>query len=269
MLEMERNVRLAVLVLLAALAVAAIAIASSERADALTYDVKLTFKDDTPIRTAQGLNPITFNYTIKHTGEYLSEEVIIELQNEPIYWQHYLSASTKAGVRSSTNFLEILMQKNEISNVSLTITPPQNQLNQTFWMTVNAYPKKDPAINRSHNIGGGCSGRPPIPGGGAGESLLHHPDPRSPGPLGWGRVSGPSNASGADTGSREGGPAPRGPEQAGEGHARGSRQRNDGPARRSASRRPWQGQRHEGRRPHFSGRRAATEFHAYTRARAP
>ena len=150
---MERNVRLAVLVLLAACALTAIAIASSERADALTYDVKLAFKDDTNVRTAQGLNPISFNYTVKHTGEYLSEEVIIELQNEPLYWQHYLSASTKAGVRSSTNFLEILMQRNEVSNVSLTITPPQNQLNQTFWMTLNVYPKKDAAVNRSHNIG--------------------------------------------------------------------------------------------------------------------
>jgi uncharacterized membrane protein len=150
---MERNVRLAVIVLLATLAVAAVAIVGAQRAAAGDYDIKLTFRDETNVRVAQGLNPISFNYTIKSMGTYMSTEVMIELQNEPLYWQHYLSASTKAGVRTSTNVLEILMQKGETSNVSLTITPPQNQLNQTFWMTFNAYPKKAVTDNRSHNIG--------------------------------------------------------------------------------------------------------------------
>ncbi len=141
------------LVLAATLAVTGIALITADDADALPKDLRLTFLDDTNLREAQGLNPNTFNYTIKHTGEVLSEEVVVEIQNEPEAWQHFLSASTKMGVRTSTNVLELMLQRGEVSNMSVTITPPLNQLNQTFWFRVNAYIKKEPGINRSHEIG--------------------------------------------------------------------------------------------------------------------
>jgi uncharacterized membrane protein len=151
---MEGCSRIVLFLILAVAAVAGVAVIFSEEAEGSTYDVELNFKDTSHIRIAQGLNPIPFNYTVKHTGDYMTEEIVIELQNEPPYWQHYLSASTKAGARSSVGFLEILLQRNEVSNVTLIITPPPNQLNQTYWMMLNVYPKKEPTPNnRSHNIG--------------------------------------------------------------------------------------------------------------------
>ncbi len=150
---MERTVKLALLVLLAALAATCLAIALSSTASAAEYDIKLTFKDDEYVRMARGLNPISFNYSVQHTGTLLSEEVMIVIHNEPLYWQHFLSASTKAGVRTSTNELELMLQRGERANVTLTVTPPQNQLNQTFWMTTNCYPKKAAERNQSHDYG--------------------------------------------------------------------------------------------------------------------
>ena len=149
---MERTVKLALLVLLAALAAACLAIAASPSASAAEYDIKLTYKDELSVRMAQGLNPISFNYSVQHTGTLLSEEVMIVIQNEQLYWQHFLSASTKAGVRTSTNELELMLQRGERANVTLTVTPPQNQLNQTFWMTLNCYPKKAAERNMSHDF---------------------------------------------------------------------------------------------------------------------
>ena len=151
---MEGRSSLVLLLLLVTAAVAGVAIICSEGAEGSTYGVALTFKDASNTRVAQGLNPITFNYSVKHTGDYLTEEVIIELQNEPLYWQNYLNAITKAGRRDSSGSLEILLQRNEVSNLTLTITPPKDQLNQTYWMTLNVYPKKEPTPNnRSHSIG--------------------------------------------------------------------------------------------------------------------
>ncbi len=150
---MERTYRALLIIALAALAVVCLAVALAPEASAQEYDVRLTFKDEESVRMAQGLNPLSFNYSVIHTGTYLSEEVMIEIKNEPLYWQHFLSASTKAGVRTSTNVLEILLQRGERANVTLTITPPQNQLNKTFMMTFNVYPKKAAERNQSHDFG--------------------------------------------------------------------------------------------------------------------
>jgi hypothetical protein len=77
---------------------------------------------------AKGLNPVTFNYSIRHTGDVLSQETFIDVGGVPPLWQIFFSASTKSGVRTGTYIpdepFDILLQRGETSNMSITITPP-------------------------------------------------------------------------------------------------------------------------------------------------
>ena len=150
---MKMTYRIAFLLLaIAATAIVATVVVADE-ADALQYDVRLTYTDEEVLRMAKGLNPVAFNYTIKATGDVLSQEMYIDLLDEPPAWQHYFTATTRAGTDISTGRLEILMQKGEVANLSLTITPALNQLNKTYWLTVNAFPRKAPSENMSHSVG--------------------------------------------------------------------------------------------------------------------
>ena len=150
---MKMTYRLAFLLLAVAFTVIVAALVVADDADAAGHDVRLTYKDDDVVRMAKGLNPVSFNYTIKATGDVMSQEMIIQLKDEPPAWQHYLSATTNAGTSMSTGTLEILMGKGEIANLSLQVTPGLNQLNMTYWLTVNAFPKKEPTNNESHSVG--------------------------------------------------------------------------------------------------------------------
>jgi uncharacterized membrane protein len=150
---MKKAYGLTILIVAVAIVALGFALASADEADAAQYDIKLKFNDTSNLRMAKGLNPVGFNYTVKHTGEVLSQEVIVELQNEPPAWQHFFSSTTQAGTSISTGNLEILLGRGEEVKVSLTINPALNQLNMTYWFTVNAYPKKDVGRNMSHEIG--------------------------------------------------------------------------------------------------------------------
>ena len=128
-------------------------LAVSTAASAADKDVRLTYRDDQPVKLAQGLNPISFNFSIQHTGMLMSEEVYVYVENEPPYWQHYLTSQTRMDMYFSTNFILVMLQKGEKANVSLTITPYGEELNRTFWMTLNVYPKGASDTNRSCDIG--------------------------------------------------------------------------------------------------------------------
>ena len=144
---------MAVLLIALATSITIAIVAVAEEADAAMYDVDLSYKDASPIRVAQALNPVVFNFTLEHTGDTLSEEVKVELLNEPPLWQHVFRANTRTGFVISTSTLEVLLQRGEIASLTLTVTVPLNQLNQTYWMTVKTYPKKDTSRSETFIIG--------------------------------------------------------------------------------------------------------------------
>jgi uncharacterized membrane protein len=129
---------------------------ASEGADAAQWDVELKLKDELGIKRARGLNPITFNYTVKHTGDVLTEEVYLTMEDVPPMWQVFLSVSTRAGVGTAiykpTDPFKFLLERGEVANLSITVTPPVNALNNTYWMTVKVWPRKDPTQEDSHTF---------------------------------------------------------------------------------------------------------------------
>jgi hypothetical protein len=150
---MERTQRIAMLAVVLTFLGTLLLLAVSTAASAADKDVRLTYRDDQPVKMAQGLNPISFNFSIQHTGMLMSEEVYVYVENEPPYWQHYLTSQTRMDMYFSTNFILVMLQKGEKANVSLTITPYGEELNRTFWMTLNVYPKGASDTNRSCDIG--------------------------------------------------------------------------------------------------------------------
>ena len=153
---MPARERLVLSVVLLAISIAFVALALTERADALPYDLKFLYRDcGPPVLPANGLNPLSFNYTLKNTGDLMSEEVVVEFKSWPLLWQYFLTTTTEQGIVSSTTGspLELLLQKGEVAPLSVTITPSREQPNTTFWFTMKAYPKREPAIVREQTLG--------------------------------------------------------------------------------------------------------------------
>ncbi len=153
-MQNKGNVLLALL-LVSSIALIAILVSSACPVDAKLHDVELRSLDHPCIRQAKGLNPLTYNYTIKNTGEASSQDVVVELLQEPPGWQHFILGSSAMTGRTyqSTNVLEFEMPRGDVVRLSLLVTPAPDQLNRTYWMPLNVYPKKDPGENESHEIG--------------------------------------------------------------------------------------------------------------------
>jgi uncharacterized membrane protein len=156
---MNKTYRLTVLVLAIALVVVGIAVVSSDEADAVQYDLRLVYKESENVKMANGRNPVQFNFTITHTGDVLSMEAYINMIDMHPDWVNIVyTASTNHRVYTSTYKandidLEILMEKGETAPMSITITPPYNQLNRTYWFTINVWPRKDAGQNMSKTFG--------------------------------------------------------------------------------------------------------------------
>jgi len=156
---MNKAYSLTVLILAIALVVVAVALVSSDDAEAAQYDLRLQYKEDVKFKMANGRNPIQFNFTITHTGDVLSMETYVDMIEMPSEWANIVyTASTEHDTYTDTwnaggVDMEILMTKTETAPLSITITPPFKQLNQTFWFTLNVWPRKDPGENQSFTFG--------------------------------------------------------------------------------------------------------------------
>jgi len=157
---MNKGHSVTVLVLAIALVTVGIALVSSDDAEAADNDIELIFKDDEAVQMARGRNPNVFNYTITATGTSLSQEVYIKMIDLPGEWVNILYAcTTNFGLYSGTfngaseTDLEIMLEKGETARLSVTVVPPFNQLNQTYWFTMNVWPRKDAGNNESHTFG--------------------------------------------------------------------------------------------------------------------
>ena len=155
---MKKAYSLTVLVTTVAIIAFGVALVSADDAEAANWDVELIFKDAPDyVKMARGLNPITFNMSVTHTGTALSEEVHMQMRDPPALWNIVYSATTQHDVYTDTHNpykpFEILLNKGETADMIVTITPPLNQLNQTFWFHFNAWPKKEPGRNESATFG--------------------------------------------------------------------------------------------------------------------
>jgi len=148
-----RFVLLAVMTVLALASIAALA----DDVEGSTYDVDLEFTDPSNVRAAQGSNPIRFNYTVTHNGSAFSEEVYIDLEGVPPFWQVFFSADPETGVTVGTYMphdpFDFLLVRNETCHLTIVVTPAPNQLNKTYWFNVNAFPRLNTTNNETHTFG--------------------------------------------------------------------------------------------------------------------
>ncbi|MCK4971210.1 MAG: hypothetical protein KAS77_11795, partial [Thermoplasmata archaeon] len=153
---MRSSTRFYILALVAVLGISAIALLSAG-AEGATYDVDLEYQDASNVRIARGLNPSVFNYTVRHTGTANSEEVYIDLEGVPPMWQVFFAADPNSGTTIGTyipsNPFDFLLARNETCHLTITVTHAPNQLNRTYWFTVEAYPRLNTTNNDTHRFG--------------------------------------------------------------------------------------------------------------------
>jgi uncharacterized membrane protein len=156
---MNKSYSLTVLFLAVALVALAVALVSSDEAEAAQYGIRVNYKDGNNEKIANGRNPIQFNFSVTHTGDVLSMETYIDMIDLPADWTNIVyTAQTNADTYTDTFNpggvdMEILMERGETAPVSITLTPPFNQLNTTYWFTLNFWPRKEPGLNQSFTFG--------------------------------------------------------------------------------------------------------------------
>lgn len=126
---------------------------SSDDAEASMYDVDLVYTDPSNIKTAKGIQPIHFNYTLIHTGDVLSEEVNLDISGVPSGWNVFISVSTRAGIVVGTypGTLEFVLSRGERAPMTIFVTPKPMPPG-TYWMQAEAFPEKDPNMGETHRF---------------------------------------------------------------------------------------------------------------------
>ena len=132
-----------------------IALVSADDAEAATYSVELKYIDSKDIKVTEGLNPVVFNFTVRNTGDNPSMEVFIEVEYAPPLWNVFYNADPEEGSAMDTypTIFDFFLVRGEKCNFTMTISPPPNQLNRTYWFNVNAWPRKATGMIESDTVG--------------------------------------------------------------------------------------------------------------------
>jgi uncharacterized membrane protein len=117
------------------------------------YEVDLELNDTAPVKTAMGTELIQFNFTVEHNGTNASEEVVITIDNASEGWSFVLVSETRHDIYTGTDSIEVLLESGEVAPLSVTVTPPDVDLNMTHWFGVNATVKQDVTSNETVYIG--------------------------------------------------------------------------------------------------------------------
>ncbi len=126
-----------------------------DEVDAAGYDLALELNDTSSVKVAQGINPIGFNLTLTNNGTAASDLFTINVTSIPQNWTNLLlwTSLTMIPPGPAGPPCEVWMDKGETIEVHLVVTPPNNQLNDTYWFTLIAYPRADPAYNVTYDVG--------------------------------------------------------------------------------------------------------------------
>jgi uncharacterized membrane protein len=141
------------MVALASILLVAALLIMSEGAEAAQYGVKLGFESPGSEKTYIPPDPVTFNLTVEHTGDELTQVVIVEILNEPVGWSHNLIAETGQGVSSGSDDVDMELAVGEVGTLSVTIMPKSGMANGTYLLTVWARAEKDASADDSLDLG--------------------------------------------------------------------------------------------------------------------
>ncbi len=126
-----------------------------DEVDAAGYDLAMELNDTSSVKVAHGIDPIGFNLTLTNNGTAASDLVTINVTSIPQNWTNLLlwTSLTMSPPGPTGPPCEVWMDKGETIEVHLVVTPPNNQLNDTYWFTLIAYPRADPAYNVTYDVG--------------------------------------------------------------------------------------------------------------------
>jgi uncharacterized membrane protein len=127
--------------------------ALSPPAEAAPHGVKLGFAEPGNVKVYQPPDLIVFNLTVEHTGDELTDEIIIRFQSEPSGWSHVITVVTNSGVESGAGFVKVDMDVGEVASLMLTVKPSSGMANRTYWLTLVAYANKQPTANDTLDLG--------------------------------------------------------------------------------------------------------------------
>jgi uncharacterized membrane protein len=121
--------------------------------DAADHDLELELNDTSSLKVIEGSWPEVFNWTLTNNGSAASEIVVIDVIDHPLNWSN-LVLWTNVSDTPPFYYLphDVLVRKGETIDMGLIITAPDNQLNDTYWFTLIAYPKANPDYNVTYDV---------------------------------------------------------------------------------------------------------------------
>jgi uncharacterized membrane protein len=122
-------------------------------AEGAQYGVKLGFETPGNLKIYIPPDPVTFNLTVEHTGDELTQVVVVEILNEPVGWSHNLVAETNQGVSSGTDDVQLELAVGEVGTLAVTIKPKAGMANGTYWLTVWARAEQDASADDALDLG--------------------------------------------------------------------------------------------------------------------
>ncbi len=134
---MERADLPLVILAVATVAFVACLIGMSGSAQAAEYGVDLQLQEPGDLKTHAPPAPIVFNLTVEHTGTKATEDVVVEVLNEPEGWSHNLMATTQLGVYVGNDDVEFQLAKGEVATLTVTLVPKEGMEAGTYWLTIN------------------------------------------------------------------------------------------------------------------------------------
>ncbi len=154
---MNKSYSVTILFMMVSLLAFGIAIVSTDESEAADYDVDLKYMDDRDVKMIDGLNPLSFNFTVRNIGDNPSMELYIQVEGVPHLWNVYFGADPLSGNQHGTYHpdqpFEFFLAKAEKCNLIMTVTSIPNQLNKTYDFKINAWPRKDATNNDSYTVG--------------------------------------------------------------------------------------------------------------------
>jgi len=115
------------------------------------FDVRLA--DPVDEKTHVPPDAVTFNMTVRNTGDELRDTVVVQVQNLPSGWSTNLLFDGALGISAGTNTLEAETVQGETADLLVTVTPKAGMANGTYWFAIVVYPKKDITATDSVDLG--------------------------------------------------------------------------------------------------------------------
>ncbi|NOQ54107.1 MAG: hypothetical protein GQ558_05840, partial [Thermoplasmata archaeon] len=146
--------RIYLIVMVALLASGAVSVLVADEGHA---QVGLNYTDDPIVKVADVPNPMIFNFTVGYNGTAPSANISVQLESVPPMWSVFFAADPiigpAIGSYSPDRPLEFRLDRNEVCNLTMTISYQSDDINKTYWFNLTASLSMNPGVNESFIVG--------------------------------------------------------------------------------------------------------------------